>query len=468
MRTVLMLCAHEPTMDPRIRWEAEGAADRFEITVLGFNRTDAPLPAAERGAGYEIRRIVQRRASAAEFLFRLWQACGFAARPGSLVVLLLLLPVVLLAAVVLPLGPFLYRLMRAWLPARLVTAMQRSPAVHLYGLLRGEFAPATLLFWSYIAGLPRKPDVVHCNDLQTLLVGVLARKRFGCRCVYDAHEYFPRSNPEGGWLERTALHLLEKTLVHRAHAVVTVNYQLAEVMARAYGLAQVHSVPNAEPRAQGALQALRSPMTGLAAGRVKFLFQGQFSPGRGIEELIAAWAKLDPAVAAALFLRGPGNCWRDDLMALAGRLGVLGRSVYFLDPVTEDALVAASAEADVGVIPYKGEIEGYRYACPNKLSQYLHAGLMVLTNDLPYVREVLEDAQAGLHYSSDNPQSLLAAVNLIAGDPACLQRGRRNALRYAREKFHWQAFSGTLYALYEDACAGAATSVSRTASSSAC
>jgi glycosyltransferase involved in cell wall biosynthesis len=128
---------------------------------------------------------------------------------------------------------------------------------------------------------------------------------------------------------------------------------------------------------------------------------------------------------------------------------VLERSVYFLDAIKEDELVAGSAEADIGLIPYKGDIEGYKYACPNKLSQYLHAGLAILTNDLPYVREVVEEAGAGLHYSSANQASLITAVNRIAEDSELRQRCRENALRYARDKFNWQAFSQTLYALYE-------------------
>jgi hypothetical protein len=40
----------------------------------------------------------------------------------------------------------------------------------------------------------------------------------------------------------------------------------------------------------------------------------------------------------------------------------------------------------MSVIPAQASIINDRLACPNKLSQYLHAGLMVLANDLTYVR----------------------------------------------------------------------------------
>jgi hypothetical protein len=31
-----MLCAHEPNLDPRIRWESQYASTEFDVTVLGF------------------------------------------------------------------------------------------------------------------------------------------------------------------------------------------------------------------------------------------------------------------------------------------------------------------------------------------------------------------------------------------------------------------------------------------------
>ena len=185
----------------------------------------------------------------------------------------------------------------------------------------------------------------------------------------------------------------------------------------------------------------------LACGRVKFLFQGRFTPGRGIDELIDGWTGVD-AGRAALFLRGPDNIWRQEAVERASRLGLLGRSVYFLDAVEENELVAAAAEADVGVIPYKPTILNDRLCCPNKLSQYLHAGLMVLANELPYVRSVLREAQAGAFYSSAEPQTLAEAVRRLVENPDLLAEGRRNARRFARERFNWQVQSETLLALY--------------------
>jgi glycosyltransferase involved in cell wall biosynthesis len=140
--------------------------------------------------------------------------------------------------------------------------------------------------------------------------------------------------------------------------------------------------------------------------------------------------------------------WRRAAIERAERLRLYGKSIFFLDAVAEDELVAAAGEADVGLIPYRPLIINDRFSCPNKLSQYLHAGLLILSNDLPYVKSVVAEAEAGLFYDSNDLSTLAAAVDQIAADPELLRHCRQNALRYARERFHWQAHAATLLGLY--------------------
>jgi glycosyltransferase involved in cell wall biosynthesis len=222
-------------------------------------------------------------------------------------------------------------------------------------------------------------------------------------------------------------------------------------------LTHVYSVPNAEPWVdiRPPLVA-RSEMERLAASRIKFLFQGRFCSGRGIDELIEGWAKVD-GTGAALFLRGPDNFWRNRAIKLAADFDLLDRSVYFLDPVPEDQLIRAAAEADVGIIPYRPLIMNDRLSCPNKLSQYLHAGLLIISTDLPYVKSVLTEANAGLFYISDEPVTFALAVSKVLDDPDLLRRSRENALRFARERFNWQIHGETLYALYDTLVLGEPT-----------
>ena len=475
---VLMLCAHEPSLDPRIRWEATSAVSRFDVTVVGFNRADGSCPTVEIRDNYKTIRLNQNEVSGLYYFWRLKDVLPRSVLLPGTVVALASLPVLIVAEIVLRLVFWLLykpvcwsiRGVRSLLAKSLVLSLALRPLhrrlgavrrrvkarvhyrlmarVHyIVAVIRVQFAPAVSVFWNYLRELAEKPDVIHCNDLDTLLIGILAKSRYKCRVVYDAHEFWPVSDSLCTWVDTTFFAFLERLLIRKADAVVTVNPLLAEEIRRAYHLKQVYSVPNVEPWVADRPTIANSLMSELSAGRVKFLFQGRFTLARGIEELIQAWAEVDSSKVAC-FLRGPDNIWRQQAMQFAAQLGVLDKSVYFLDSVTEDQLVAAAAEADVGLIPYLPLALNERLSCPNKLSQYLHAGLMVVTNDLPYVRSVLHEASAGMHYSSSDLSTLVDVVDQIATDPEMLRRCKENARRFARDRFNWQAQGNVFLDLY--------------------
>lgn len=462
---VLMLCAHEPTADPRIGWAARSAAAAFDVTVLGF-ASAATKSDTQTADGYRVVRLGRTTGSMSRYLWLLKEATTGAVYGFLAIMAVVAAPILFVTEAALALASKATRRVAAepsgsrssdqlMAPGATVVSHLRNSLPRrfrfVFYVMRHQFAPAADVFGLWIRGLAHKPDVVHCNDLDTLLAGIVAKVRFGSRVVYDAHEFYPESHPAGRWLDIKLLTAVERFLIRKADSVVTVSPMLADVMREVYGLPHVYSVPNAEWWVEpGERPPLKSAMTGDARGRIKVLFQGRFDDGRGIEELIAAWTQVN-GEQAALFLRGPDNASRRSAIELASRLDLLGKSVIFLDPVSEDMLVAAAAEADVGIIPYKPIIRNDRFACPNKLSQYLHAGLMVVTNDLPYVMSVVQAAGAGLAYRTSDPSSLAAVVNRIAGDRALLDRCRQNALSYARQSFNWQYHSEALNVLYRDA-----------------
>ena len=458
-----MMCAHAPGLDPRIRWEAVGASPRFDVTVLGFLRDDGRGGDIGADECYTSILLPLVDCGSVEYLWRLRQVVPYPYRTLFTVLLALIsLPLALadqaarLTALALQRmvdradtsgaptlpgksGLPMLEAVSYWLPARVY---------HILCCLRHRFSPAAVLFWRIIRDMPEKPEIVHCNDLDTLLVGVLAKMRYGCRLVYDAHEFYPHSEPSGRWLDTSFFAMIERLLIRRADAVVTVNRLLAEAIREAYSLPKVHVAANAEPWNGPYARPVCTEMDRLASGRCKFLFQGRFTPKRGIDELITAWTKAD-VTRGALFLRGPDNIWRRRAIMLATELHLLNRSVYFLDAVTEDQLISAAAEADVGIIPYLPLLINDQLSCPNKLSQYLHAGLMVIANNLTFVRSVLTEAQAGLIYDSMRPGSLISVVSGIVDDPELLRRSKENALRFARERFNWQTEGEKLYVLYD-------------------
>ena len=481
-----MLAAHDPVLDPRVHWEASSAAGEFDVTILGLSPTPGAQP-DELVDGYRVRRLARKPEADTEMwsvLFRTAIESITRSRVAWALGVLCLAPFLVVEIVGRALA-FVAGLLNPRLTVGVIRALawrggrqpvstgskyrrvaQKYRRVAQIGVvyrarifkwtLSHVFASAEV-FWTELERAPVKPAIVHCNDLDTLLAGILMRIVHRTKVVYDSHEYWPYSNVDAPGYHVRFFTFYERLLARRADYVLTVSDPLAAELERKYGLAKVYSVPNAEPWLQRNTPPPVTEMSRIAAGRTKFLYQGNFAPERGLDELLRAWAAIDRS-KAAFFLRGPDNQWRQDLIALAEELGVLDDGVHFIDAVAEDELVDSAREADIGVIPYKTDSPGYRYACPNKLSQYMHAGIAVMTNNISYVRQVVSEADCGLWYDEKDPSTIEAAVARVVEDGRNVDQWKANALEYAKSTFNWQVKGKELKEIYRRCVADGAAS----------
>ncbi|MCL2122624.1 MAG: glycosyltransferase [Desulfovibrionaceae bacterium] len=290
----------------------------------------------------------------------------------------------------------------------------------------------------------RGVHIIVAADLPALPAALLYGALFSAKVIYDAHEFWPENDAESTAFEIAYWTRLERKLAPHADYRQTVSTDLAAFMERCYGCSFA-AVPNCIPRVQGevARQAGHDDLD-----FCRFLFQGNFAIGRGLDKLITAWAQVD--TRAVLLLRGPLNAYRDQLIALAKSLGLYDVTVFFPDPVSETELVAAAAQADVGIVPYEPINTGHRYCCPNKLSQYMAAGLPVLANKTEYVSRIISDAGCGLCINFEQTDALMNAVNSLTHDAALRDTYSAASKAYFENIFHWEQASAPLYAAMRD------------------
>lgn len=114
----------------------------------------------------------------------------------------------------------------------------------------------------------------------------------------------------------------------------------------------------------------------------------------------------------------------------------LGESVRLHGFLSGAALDALLAEVHIGVNPVREES---LIACPNKVADYLEAGLPIL-NSLPgELAKLLAEYDAGRGFTSGKPETFAAALGAWAADPASVSRMSAGARRlgeawFAREK----------------------------------
>jgi glycosyltransferase involved in cell wall biosynthesis len=148
-------------------------------------------------------------------------------------------------------------------------------------------------------------------------------------------------------------------------------------------------------------------------------------------ELALSMEFLDGAL---LLIIGSGRDLENIKRAVAERK--LNDRVKFIAKLPFVELQRYTAIADVGVSLDKPLHLNYAYSLPNKLFDYIHAGLPVLVSDLPELRRIVDAYKIGKVVSGVEPQEIAAALqNMFESDK--LESWRNNALK-ASEELHWQ------------------------------
>ncbi len=282
---------------------------------------------------------------------------------------------------------------------------------------------APVFFWH---GWRAHGDLYHPHDIPPLLpalaLGALTKRPV----VYESHEYWwakfpdrPMSRRVARWLERLAL--------RSAADVIVVNDTIADKMAADYRTRRpsvVINVPRADP-----VEVLRPRQPGEP---LEILYHGIVVDGRGVEHALEAIARATQPVV--LTIRGSGDLL-PELRRRAAQPDLAGR-VRFEEPVPLDDLIASASTAHVGLLTFD-RARGYEVALPNKLFEYMAAGLAVVATDLPELRRVVEQLHNGVLVDSPTPESIAAALDELASDPERVDAMRASSLAGARTAYHW-------------------------------
>jgi glycosyltransferase involved in cell wall biosynthesis len=176
-------------------------------------------------------------------------------------------------------------------------------------------------------------------------------------------------------------------------------------------------------------------------GETLLVYVGGFTPNRGLENLVRAM-RLLPGGRLALVGFGPLEA------ALRAEAARAGAAVDVLPAVPPDEVVPVAAGGDVGLAPYLPVGLNNVLAAPNKLYEYLHAGLAVAGSDVPEIRRVVVAHEVGALFDAADAGSVAAAVGALVADGARLALMKRRA-RDASGLYSWETQERALLEVYE-------------------
>lgn len=301
--------------------------------------------------------------------------------------------------------------------------------------------PSRVLNWAsysaaaFIRGMAhRKTDVVYGSSphlgagIVGLMIARLKRRPF----VLEVRDLWPQILIESGTLDADSrtyrlLKSLEQFLYRSADRIVV----LAEgsrtaIEAGGIDPSKILFIPNgAEPadfvvdEDRGALRQRYS------FNRFAVVYAGAHGPANGLDLVLEAAEKLQSENVELDFVLFGDGVAKADLVAEVGRRGLT--NVKFRDPVAKAEIPGVLAAADAG-LHCLADVELFKTGVsPNKLYDYMAAGLPVITNTGGDVAEMVNRAGSGVAVAPNEIDR--GARELVETDAATMARyseaGRR-------------------------------------------
>ena len=241
----------------------------------------------------------------------------------------------------------------------------------------------------------------------------------------DAHELFPevpeiQHKPLVKWVWRT----IEHFLMPKCDALLTVCQSIADYYKKKYDveMAVVRNVSGVtelqgDKVTEKASQATQSLSYSVTQPLKTLLYQGCVNKGRGVDWAIEALEWLEDC---RLVIAGGGDLL-EEMKAYAAQKPWADR-IIFLGRLKPDDLGPLTCQASVGLVMLEDIGLSYHYALPNRIGDFVAAGVPIVVSDLPEmtavvrkygVGEVIEGEQLTVKGERREARALAEAVKKV-------------------------------------------------------
>ena len=314
-------------------------------------------------------------------------------------------------------------------------------AIHDAGSANGRFQRMLILPWiMYFKARKLQASVYHYHEPELHLIA-LPLLYGGARVIYDSHEDVPRAILSREWINIRLRRLISKTfelfenfVIKRISAVVGATdhnaSRFCKINAKSVAI-------NNYPLATEISDELVERPTNR-----NVCYIGGISLARGVVEMVTAMEHID----ARLILAGPfeSEALERYVETLPG-----WEKVDYRGSVNRKEVHKIMASSQAGLLLFHPE-PNHVDAQPNKMFEYMSAGLPVVASNFPLWKLIFEDSHTGWQVDPLDSNAIARSIEKILSDPGLSAEMGKRGRQMVVSRYQWRYEEKKLLSLYSE------------------
>jgi glycosyltransferase involved in cell wall biosynthesis len=292
----------------------------------------------------------------------------------------------------------------------------------------------------------QQADIYHLHDPELIPIG-LKLKKLGKKVIFDAHEDVSKQLLSKPYLIKpikkffaALFPVYEKWACSKFDGIVTATDDILKNFVYHEKAVSIRNFP--------ILKSFESldKKNNLYSDVFRIVYVGGLSEIRGLIQMIESLQYLNNNIRLIL-------CGQFDPPDLELKIKNLKgfEKVEYLGLVAIEKIPGILNTANAGILCFLPE-PNHIGAMPNKLFEYMAAGLPVIASNFPFWKKIIENCGCGICVNPLNPKEIAGGIEYLSKDHSQCERMGEKGRKAVTDMFNWEKEGEKLLTLYNEVC----------------